>query len=111
MLFRSEEVLLYSVLAKEKSTRADLPAIDNAIEQYLIRTFGMAVDFEIEDALDRLLKDGIVTEGPDGTLVTLPPKEAAQKIDTRWDGFLDRLPDPMATEGHEIDGKTQGRKT
>ena len=106
-----EEVLLYSVLAKEKSTRADLPAIDNAIEQYLIRTFGMAVDFEIEDALDRLLKDGIVTEGPDGTLVTLPPKEAAQKIDTRWDGFLDRLPDPMATEGHEIDGKTQGRKT
>lgn len=106
-----EEVLLYSVLAKEKSTRADLPAIDNAIEQYLIRTFGMAVDFEIEDALDRLIKDGIVTEAADGTLVTLPPQEAAQQIDTKWDGFLDHLPDPMSTEGHEFDGGNQGRKT
>ena len=106
-----EEVLLYSVLAKEKSTRADLPAIDYAIEQYLIRTFGMSADFEIEDALNRLLKDGIVTESADGTLITLSPKEAALKIDRSWDGFLDHLPDPMAGAGHEVEGASQQRKT
>ncbi|MBN9290403.1 MAG: DUF3754 domain-containing protein, partial [Hyphomicrobium denitrificans] len=32
-----EEMLLYSVLAKEKATRADLPSIDLAIESYLTR--------------------------------------------------------------------------
>ena len=68
-----EEMLLYSVLAKEKATRADFPSIDLAIEYYLLRTFGVKVDFEIDDALDRLIRDGIVIEKPDGTLETLAP--------------------------------------
>ena len=91
-----EEVLLYSVLAKEQATRADLPAIDAAIEQFLARTYGVTVDFEIEDALDRLLRDGIVTESAGGTFTTLPPAEAALKIDAMWDVFLDHLPDPKS---------------
>jgi hypothetical protein len=100
-----EEMLLYSVLAKEKSTRADLPSIDLAIESYLTRTFGVKVDFEIDDALDRLIRDGIVVEEPDGTLATLPPAEAAKHIDAKWDLFLDHLPDQMNSEGYEFEGK------
>ena len=100
-----EEMLLYSVLAKEKSTRADLPSIDLAIETYLMRTFGVKVDYEIDDALDRLIRDGIVTEKPDGTLETLPPAAAAKHIDTKWDRFLDDLPDPTNAEGYESEGK------
>jgi len=100
-----EEMLLYSVLAKEKSTRADLPSIDLAIETYLTRTFGVKVDYEIDDALDRLIRDGIVTEKPDGTLETLPPAAAAKHIDTKWDRFLDDLPDQTNAEGYESEGK------
>jgi hypothetical protein len=100
-----EEMLLYSVLAKEKSTRADLPSIDLAIESYLTRTFGVKIDFEIDDALERLIRDGIVTEKPDGTLATLPPAQAAKHIDEKWDLFLDHLPDPVPSEGYEFDGK------
>jgi hypothetical protein len=100
-----EEMLLYSVLAKEKSTRSDLPSIDLAIESYLTRTFGVKIDFEIEDALDRLIRDGIVVEKPDGTLATLPPTEAAKHIDAKWDLFLDHLPDQMNSEGYEFEGK------
>ena len=104
-----EEVLLYSVLAKEKATRADLPAIDAAIEQYLTRSFGVAVDFEIEDALDRLLRDGIVKEAADGTLHTLSPRDAAKHIDEQWDLLLDNLPDPVSSEGFEFGDRTGGR--
>ena len=57
-----EEMLLYSVLAKERARRQDLPDIDAAIEQYLTGSFGVSVDFDFEDALDRLIADGLVTE-------------------------------------------------
>jgi Protein of unknown function (DUF3754) len=107
-----EEMLLYTVLAKEQATRADLPAIDLAIEQYLARTFGVKVDFDLEDALDRLVRDGIVTESADGTLTTLGPREAALHIDKKWDQFLDLLPDPMSPEGYEFDaGSGSAAKT
>ncbi|HEX2840113.1 TMEM143 family protein [Hyphomicrobium sp.] len=96
-----EEMLLYSVLAKETAKHSDLPAIDAAIEQYLQASFGISVDFDLEDALQRLLKDGIVTEEPDGTLRTLSPEAAARHLDAQWDIFLDNLPDPEGEEGQE----------
>lgn len=88
-----EEILLYSVLAKERAQRSDLRAIDLAIEQYLSKAFDVEVDFDLEDALGRLIADGIVTENSDGTLTTLPPAQAAEHLDKKWDVFLDNLPD------------------
>jgi hypothetical protein len=99
-----EEMLLYSVLAKERARRQDLPDIDAAIEQYLTASFNVSVDFDIPDALDRLIADGIVTEHPDGTLTTLPPNEAAAHIDRKWDIFLNELPEPTSPEGLESGG-------
>jgi hypothetical protein len=99
-----EEMLLYSVLAKERARRQDLPDIDAAIEQYLNESFGVSVDFDIPDALQRLIADGIVTERSDGTLSTLPPAEAALHIDRKWDVFLDELPEPVSAEGMEFEG-------
>jgi hypothetical protein len=99
-----EEMLLYSVLAKERARRQDLPDIDVAIEQYLNASFGVSVNFDIPDALQRLLDDGIVTERSDGTLSTLPPQEAALHIDRKWDVFLDELPEALSVEGMEFEG-------
>ena len=98
-----EEVLLYAVLAKETVRRSDLEAVDAAIEEYLTKSFGMSADFEIADALERLIADGLVTEDADGTLHCLPPRAAAQHIDLMWDKFLDDLPDPTRGEGREIE--------
>jgi len=98
-----EEMLLYSVLAKESAKHADLPAIDAAIEQYLLASFGVSVDFDLEDALQRLIADGIVTEEPDGTLRTLGPEAAAEHLDAKWDVFLDTLPDFHPDEGREVE--------
>ncbi len=103
-----EEMLLFSVLAKERVRRADLPEIDRGIETWLATEFGISVDFDVHDALDRLVSDGIVTEQPDGTLVTLPAREAALHIDGKWDAFLDDLPDPPPAEGVEFEGVASG---
>ncbi len=100
-----EEILLYCVLAKEPAKRADLPDIDAAIEQYLVTTFGINVDFDLHDALERLIRDGLVREDAAGMLHTLPPHEAAKHIDALWDTLLDDLPDfGHAEEGHEVEG-------
>ena len=98
-----EEVLLYSVLAKQRVHRSELPAVDAAIERYLAETFDTCVDFDISDALGRLIAEGIVTELSDGTLVTLPPEEAATHIDRKWDVFLDDLTEPGLEEGSEVE--------
>lgn len=98
-----EEMLLYSVLAKETVNRRDLKDVDLAIEQYLLNTFGVNLNFDVDDALSRLMADGIVTEIEDGTLKAMPPSSAALHIDMLWDKYLDELPDQTETEGIEFD--------
>jgi hypothetical protein len=98
-----EEMLLYCVLAKERVNVRDVRQVDAAIEQYLANTFGIEVDFDVDDALQRLKAEGIVEELPDGTLATQPPHEAALHIDKLWDNCLDQLPDLVVEEGREID--------
>jgi hypothetical protein len=75
------------------------------VEKYLRSTFDVQVDFDLPDALDRLIADGIVREDADGTLHTLPPAEAARVLDVKWDRFLDDLPDGATQEGLELDAE------
>jgi len=104
-----EEMLLYAVLAKQRVNIRDLETVDGLIERYLSTTFGVDVNFDVEDALARLRQDGIVTEHADGTLEALAPREAALHIDKLWDACLDSLPDVMtAGEGREVEGRPVG---
>jgi Protein of unknown function (DUF3754) len=98
-----EEMLLYSVLAKQPANVRDLDEIDAAIERYLKNTYGFDADYDIDDALKRLIADGIVRQLPDGTLETLSPAHAAKHIDVLWDSYLDSLPDYGSREGQEFD--------
>ncbi len=101
-----EEMLLYAVLAKESVKRSQLKDVDEAIELYLLRTYEREINFDVSEALERLMADGIVTEAPDGTLVALPPGEAALRIDKLWDGYLDTLVELQAKdEGEEFDAE------
>jgi hypothetical protein len=100
-----EEMLLYAVLAKTEANISDLDQVDEAIEQYMHNTYGFIADFEIEDALIRLVATGIVTQRADGTLDTLPPAAASAHIDKLWDRYLDDLPEPAVGEGTEFDAR------
>jgi len=104
-----EEMLLYTAIANAEVNVRELKRIDEAIEQYLQTTFGLHVNFDVEDALARLKQEGIVAELADGTLRTLPPPEAALHIDKLWDACLDQLPDIATTgEGTEIERPPAG---
>lgn len=103
-----EEMLLYSVLAKDTVHVNELNDVDIAIEQQLFNTFGLNLNFDLHDALDRLVRDGIVKIGEDGWIRTLPPAEAARHIDGRWDSYLDELPDPARGEGVEFEDEQVG---
>ena len=98
-----EELLLYSVLAKGPVNVRDLEAVDEAIERKFTETFGVAANFDLDDALERLKADGIVAERSDGMLEVLRPREAALHIDKLWDASLDNLPDVVVSEGREVD--------
>jgi hypothetical protein len=99
-----EEMLLYTALANVQVNIRELDAVDRTIEEYLAKTFGIDVDFDVTDALSRLKQEGVVTELPDGTLETMPPHEAALHIDKLWDACLDNLPDITTSgEGEEIE--------
>src|SRR5262245_12876030 len=101
-----EEMLLYTAIANTRVNIRELKAVDQVIEKYLADTFGMHVNFDVEDALARLKQDGIVTELADGTLQVLPPGQAALHVDKLWDLCLDQLPDvTTAGEGREIEGR------
>lgn len=45
------------------------------------------MDFEIDDALAKLERFGIVTRREDGTLTALEPAAAARRLDEIWDGL------------------------
>ena len=105
-----EEMLLYSILAKEPVKRKELRDIDLAIESFLQNTFGVNVNFDLDDALVRLIADGIVTEQPDGTLTTLKPVAASAHVDRLWDKLLDELPDRAKSEGIEFDVEPEDEK-
>ena len=98
-----EEMLLYCMLARRRVNVRDIKTIDGEIEQYLSETFKVDVNFDVEDALQRLKDEGVVSELADGTLQVLPPHEAALHIDKLWDTCLDQLPDMVIEEGRESD--------
>ena len=104
-----EEILLYTILTKEKAKERDMPAIDLAIERYLAKTFGIDVNFDVMDALHRLKEEGVVTLAEDGTLQTLAPDAAATHIDALWDRYLDDLVEDGSTEGTEYEGEAPVR--
>jgi hypothetical protein len=103
-----EEMLLYSVLAKDTVHVNELSDVDAAIEQQLFNTFGLNLNFDLHDALDRLVNDGVVQIGQDGWIRTLGPADAARHIDSLWDNYLDELPDPTRGEGIEFEDEPLG---
>lgn len=71
--------------------RADAPMakadIDKAAEAFLRERFGLELDFEIQDALAKLERLGLVTRDGD-TYAALTPADALARLDAAWDGVF-----------------------
>lgn len=64
------------------------PELDDQIEQYLDRTAGIQVDFEIGDAMDKLKRLQIVEGSREDRLRAVPIANALQALDRAWDNFF-----------------------
>ena len=81
-----ESFLAYHFLltAKHGSTQ---PELDRQIEHWLKESFGLAVDFEVQDALDKLDRLGLLVR-KDGNLTVASIEEALGILDRTWDDYF-----------------------
>lgn len=83
-----EEMLLYSYLMQYEVPSNSLSQAKQAIEAYLSQEFNVSVDYDIEDALGRLTRDGLVLE-EDGKLKSLAPAAGCAHLEALWKGCLE----------------------
>jgi hypothetical protein len=81
-----EAILAYGMLRRAQKPLAK-GEIDNFAEAFLRERFGLQIDFEIQDALGKLERLGVVTREGD-SYATLPPSEALARLDAAWDGVF-----------------------
>ena len=83
-----EVLLAYFALlvAGEPLTEAEL---DHWVERWFRERWGATVDFEVDDAVGKLRRWGLVVDSAGGTLSTVPLDRALTLLDARWDGLFD----------------------
>jgi hypothetical protein len=80
-----EAVLAFHFLRLEPMEEA---ALDARVEDWLRETFGINVDFEVDDGLAKLERFGLLMRS--GAQLSVPPlQEALARLDQRWDAFFD----------------------
>lgn len=81
-----EAVLAYYFLLINETamTRTEL---DRAIEQWLCKKWRCTVDFEIDDAINKLLALGLVSESED-KLSVVSIQDGIKILDARWDDYF-----------------------
>jgi hypothetical protein len=84
-----EDMLLYAFLAKQGGRGAKLDAVKDEIGAFLSKRCGVEVSFDEDDALGRLVTDGIVRKEAKGTAFALGAEAAQVHLDQLWDRLLD----------------------
>lgn len=74
----------YFLLIQGPKTRKQL---DTTIENWLLDKWNCQVDFEIDDALNKLLVLSLVSE-ESGQFSAIAPEQAIKKLDDRWDNYF-----------------------
>lgn len=81
-----EALLAYALLrgAAGRGPRLDTADLDARVERFLAERLGLAVDFEEEDAVAKLLRLELATRADDGTLEAAAPDVALARLEARW---------------------------
>jgi hypothetical protein len=59
--------------------------LDDRIERFLREKTGVSINFEVADALSKLIRLGLVRRDRSGDLHAIPIEQALQTLDRRWD--------------------------
>ncbi|MCP4431475.1 MAG: DUF3754 domain-containing protein, partial [Gammaproteobacteria bacterium] len=74
----------FLIISKQGMSRQ---ALDSKIEQWLADKWQCSVNFEIDDALNKLLALNLVAE-TDGLLHAVPVLQGIKYLDQRWDDYF-----------------------
>lgn len=88
-----EEMLLYCFLCRNQNSGSNLKTAKAEIETFLKTRFNIDIEFDLEDAFSRLLRDGLVQKDERGFYKILPPRQAINRLQKLWRGALP-APDP-----------------
>ncbi len=84
-----EAVLGYFFLWRQGAGQAkSAEELDGQIEHYLNGLLGRPMDFEVSDALAKLLRMGLARQVADGSFVAVPLGEALEALDHAWDNYF-----------------------
>ena len=84
-----EALLAYTFLHAEADKRYTEEQLDGRIEGWLLDTFGYDIDFDVDDALGKLVDMRLLIKAEDETLSVLPIDEALAILDDYWDNIYD----------------------
>jgi len=96
-----KEALLAYLFLVASASGLTAAALDDAIEAWFDQTFGVPIDFEIEDALGKLKRLDLCTvKGKDAAGAAVwtarPLADACAILDQRWDAFFGEPPSASA---------------
>ncbi len=84
-----ETILAYALLRRHASDHGwNESEIDRQAEAFLKQSRNLQVDFEIKDALQKLLRLGLVSQHEGNRYVAASLEEALTRLDKAWDGFF-----------------------
>jgi len=83
-----EEILLYTFLCRHQDKETNLITAKEEIETFLKTKFDVDIEFDLEDAFSRLVRDGLVEKNGVGYKI-LPPRQAINQIHRLWRGVLE----------------------
>lgn len=81
-----EALLAYTFLLKA-NTAMSAEQLDKRIEQWFNEQHNCQLDFEIDDALNKLVKLELVNQ-QDDVYTAVDLDKAKQRLDTRWDDYF-----------------------
>lgn len=84
-----EALLAYTFLLIENENRYNEKTLDDRIEGWLLDTFGFDIDFEVDDALAKLVDMKLLNTAEDGVLSVVGIDEALAILDDYWDNIYD----------------------
>ena len=57
------------------------------LEQWLEKAYGSSIDFDVDDAMEKLQRLNLVTQ-TDSHFTTVKLPDAIQRLDQRWDNYF-----------------------
>ena len=93
-------ILSYAVLAANGKSMT-LKEIDAKCEYELYDRFRLKIDFDVEGAMVKLLREGLVEQRAGVLYTATPLKKALKRLDTKWDNLFDYRDDGGATKADD----------